>query len=156
MRDLATFLLVLTSLSLIACTEEAHTAGDEDEIRGWFDEYVATVKAGDIDGYWAFWSEDVVWLPPNQSIMHGREACMEMARSGFEQYMIDQEFTIDEILFADGVAIVRIHLVEKATPRADASPGERDVKGIFILKRKADGSWVSTHCIWNSNTSPSP
>ena len=33
----------------------------------------------------------------------------------------------------------------------EAEPLEEDGKGIFILKRKPDGSWVSTHCVWNSN-----
>ena len=136
-----------------ACTEKIDTKADEDAIKAWFDKYVATVKAGDIDGYRAFWSEDVVWLPPNQSIMQDVEACMDMAQSGFEQYIIDQQYTLDEILFADSMAIVRVNFIEKATPKADASPGERDGKGIFILKRKPNGSWVSTHCIWNSNIS---
>lgn len=36
--------------------------------------------------------------------------------------------------------------------KREAEPVEEDGKGIFMLRRKPDGSWVSTHCVWNFNT----
>jgi ketosteroid isomerase-like protein len=56
----------------------------------------------------------------------------------------------------DRFAYVRVNYKFQATPKGDGEPVEEDGKGIFLLKRKPDGSWVSTHCVWNFNTPASP
>ena len=37
------------------------------------------------------------------------------------------------------------------TPRQGGQPAKSTAKYINILKRQADGSWKTTHDIWNSN-----
>ncbi len=59
---------------------------DVKQIQAWIERYCATVTAGDFDGYRDFWTEDVVWLPPNTPIREGIEACMEHNRPLFEYY----------------------------------------------------------------------
>ena len=132
--------------------EEPNTQADVEAIKEWVDRYCATVTAGDFDGYRTFWSEDVVWLPPNAPVREGIEACMDHNRPFFEQYNLVETMSVEEIEVADRFAYARVNYTFQATPKAEAEPVEEDGKGIFILRRKPDGSWVSTHCVWNFNT----
>ena len=77
---------------------------------------------------------------------------MDHNRPFFEQYDLVETMSVEEIEVADRFAYARVNYKFKATPKAEAEPVEEDGKGIFILRRKPDGSWVSTHCVWNFNT----
>ena len=132
------------------------TEDDEKAIRAWLDRYVANNNAGDFDAYGDFWAEDAMWLPPDAPVVEGKEAILAYARPFFEGYTISQRFTVEEIEVANGFAFARVNSTERYTPKADqGEPLDLNDKAIFILQRKPDGSWVSTHCIWNSNISPS-
>jgi ketosteroid isomerase-like protein len=126
---------------------------DVKEIQAWIERYCATVTAGDFDGYRDFWTEDVVWLPPNAPVREGIAACMEYNRPLFEYYHSVETMTAEEIKVAGGWAFVRVNYTYRGTPKpgADAEPLWEDGKGAFLLVRRADGVWVSTHCVWNSN-----
>ena len=124
-------------------------------IKKWIDRYCATVTAGDFDAYRTFWTEDVVWLPPNGPVVQGIDACMELNRPYFKEYSSVETMSVEEIEVADRFAFVRVNYTCQGTPKADGEPINEDGKGLFILIRKPDGSWVSTHCVWNSNIPPS-
>jgi ketosteroid isomerase-like protein len=137
------------SMDDVATTNEA----DVKQIRMWIERYCATVTAGDFDGYRDFWTEDVVWLPPNTPIREGLEACMEYNRPLFEYYHSVETMTAEEIKVAGGWAFVRVDYTYRGTPKpgTDVQPLWEDGKGVFLLQRRPDASWVSTHCVWNSN-----
>jgi uncharacterized protein (TIGR02246 family) len=130
-----------------------HAQSDVQAIQAWLDRYCATVTAGDLEGYRAFWTEDVVWLPPNTPIRTGIEACMEHNRPLFEYYTAVETMTADEIQVEGSLAFARVRYTYQGTPKpgVDVEPLKEDGKGMFILRRRPDGSWVSTHCVWNSN-----
>lgn len=165
MKYLANLLVMvcLVALAFAACTQQPqeiaeetpNTEADVEAIKAWFDRYAATVKAGDIDGYRAYWSEDVMWLPPNEPVREGLEAIMDYVRPLFEQFNIDETISVEEIKVANGFAFARVHYAARGTPKEEAEPYQEDGKAIFIFQQKPNGSWVSTRCIWNSNISPS-
>ncbi|MFH1266537.1 MAG: nuclear transport factor 2 family protein [Planctomycetota bacterium] len=132
--------------------EAPNAEADVEAIKQWVARYCATVIAGDFDGYRAFWTDDVVWLPPHAPVQQGIEACMDHNRPFFEQYDLVETMSVEEIEVADRFAFVRVNYTFKATPKADAEPVEEDGKGVFLLRRRPDGSWVSSHCVWNFNT----
>lgn len=161
MRRLATFVVVILLLSLAFAAfspppqpiaeKASNTEADVEAIKEWIRRYCATVTAGDFEGYRAFWTEDVVWLPPHGPTLRGIEVCMERNRPYFEQYHSVEKMSVEEVEIGDPFAFVRVNYTCHGRPKAEGEPFEEDGKGIFILKRKPDGSWVSTHCVWNSN-----
>jgi len=178
MKHLPKFPIVvicLVPLTLAACSQQAqqpqqpqlpqgpqpvvepasNTQADVEALKEWIDRYCATVTAGDLEGYRAFWTEDVVWLPPHEPALEGIEACMGRNGPYFEQYDLVETMSVEEVEVADRFAYVRVNYQFHATAKADAEPVEEDGKGVFILRRQPDGSWVSTHCVWNFNT-PAP
>ena len=89
MKCLAT-LIVLTLLVPLAfaafsqqpqqiAEKPPNTEADVAAIKRWIDRYCATVTAGDFDAYRAFWTEDVVWLPPHGPVQKGIEACISFS-----------------------------------------------------------------------------
>ena len=152
-----TAMFCLAALLCAGCNQQTHdTEVDEEAIRAWLDRYVANNNAGDFDAYGGFWAEDATWLPPDAPLVEGREAILDYARPFFEGYTISQRFAVEEIEVADRFAFARVNSTERYTPTADAGePLDLSVKAIFILRRKPDGSWVATHCVWNNNAPPS-
>ena len=128
-----------------------HTEADVKAIQNYFQRYAAAATAGDLDAYRKFWTDDVVWLPPDAPTVEGIEACMNDARPRFEEFTQEEELIVKEIKFGATFTFVRVDYTYKATPKGDGEPVEEDGKGVFLMKRKPDGSWVSTHCIWNSS-----
>ena len=123
------------------------------EIQAWIEQYCATVTAGDFEGYRQFWADDVIWLPPNTPTCKGIKACMEHNRPLFEYYDSIETMTLEELKVAGSLAFARVNYTYQGTPKPglEVSPLKEDGKGVFLLCRCADGSWVSTHCAWNSN-----
>ena len=120
----------------------------------WIDRYCATVMSGDLDAYSEFWTKDVAWLPPGEPVIKGIEACMAHHRPYFEQYKMVEKMSVEEIKLGDRFTYVRVNYTFRATPKAGGEPVVEDGKGVFMMKRKPDGSWVATHCVWNLNTPP--
>ncbi|MCU0962594.1 MAG: DUF4440 domain-containing protein [Pirellulaceae bacterium] len=129
------------------------TQTDEQEIRAWLDRYCATVTAGDFAGYRHFWTDDVVWLPPHAPVRRGIEACMEHNRPYFEYYESVEKMVAEEIKIRDAFAYALVSYTYEGTPKPgqDVEPLQEDGKGIFLFQRRPDGTWVATHCVWNSN-----
>ncbi len=69
----------------------------------------------------------------------------------FELYDSVERMLVEEIEICDRFAFVRVNYTYHGESKKEAEPLDEDGEGIFILKRKPDGSWVSTHCVWNSN-----
>jgi len=135
--------------------ETPNAEADVKVLKRHFDRYCATVMAGDLDTYRQFWTDDVVWLPPGEPVIEGIEACMDHHRPFFEQYNLVEKMSVEEIKIGDPFTYVRVNYTFRATPKACGEPVVEDGKGMFIMQRRPDGSWVSTHCVWNLNTPPS-
>jgi len=130
------------------------TAADIAALRDWIDSYCAAVTAGDFDAYRTLWTDDVVYLPPNGPSRQGVEDCVDVNRFYFDQYESVEKMSVEEIEVADRFAFVRVNYTYEGIPKGDADPLEEDGKGLFILRRRPDGSWASTHLMWNSNVPP--
>jgi len=70
---------------------------DEAAIREWHKNIEASVNRGDFEAYGSFWTENMIWLPPNAPIIIGKESCLQMAREIFEHYAVEQKVTVEEL-----------------------------------------------------------
>ena len=121
-------------------------------IRNWVKESYAAADSGDVEDYIRFWAEDVIWMPPNAPIIQGTSATRELLQPYFEQIITHREIFVEEIKVTDDFAFTRINSKEKYTPRTGESESiEANFKAIILLQRMADGTWLGTHYIWNSN-----
>ncbi len=138
------------------CERQPDRQADVRTMQAWCDRYVEAVKAGDLDTYRTFWSEDVIWLPPGEPMIQGIEDCMEHHRPAFEQLKQDESIRVREVKSCGANAIVRVDYTYEGIPKPNSKlERTREVgKGFFIMRRQSGGEWVASHCVWNLDSKP--
>ena len=127
------------------------SAADKAALMAWTESYCAAVNACDFDAYRALWIDDVVYLPPNLPTREGIEDCVDVNRFYFEQYESTEKFSVQEIEVSNRFAFIRTNYTYDGSPKGEGEPLHEDGKAIFIMKRDANGDWLATHLMWNSN-----
>lgn len=155
-------LLILVALLFSACQPivaqpEAQPA-DEDvtaSVNAIWDEYAASVVAGDVDRWIAQWTDNGVQMPPNEPFVEGKENIYARASQRIQAGTTD-EFVITplEIQSAGDWAFSR-GVYNVAFPIGDSGEqGFVDGKFMTILQRQPDGSWKIHRDIYSSNVPP--
>lgn len=104
-------------------------------------EWARVVEARDISGYADIVAQDVVWFPPGQPPVVGRDAFTAWLRPFFAAF--EYEFTIEPLgsLVADRHACERLRFRSSMRP---AGGGDAQVHGgtcIVFWRRDDDGVW---------------
>ena len=105
--------------------------------RAWTD----AVNDTDLDAYAEMVCEDVVWLPPGQEALRGRDAFRRWLKPFFEQY--DYEFAIDDsaIRMAGRWAFEKARFRSVMTPSAEGDEMEHVGRFIVLWREDEDGTW---------------
>ena len=77
--------------------ETSSTDTDVDAINATYEQSRATQKEGDVDGWLALFSEDIVFMPPDQKIVEGKEAIRAVVQPFLQQFTIDESTSLDEV-----------------------------------------------------------
>ena len=123
---------------------------DEAAIRRNFDEATAAINAGDgsiadLD------TEDVVIMYDNGPMLIGREAVRESNQIFAAQFTYEESRSIDEVVVSGDLGFVRWNGMGTITAKDGGEPTEFNRKGISIVQRQPDNSWMSARVIWNSS-----
>ena len=98
----------------------------------------------------AFTANGVLMAPDKESTT-GREAVREYYQEIFDQYQTFLESGYEEVKvsgdLAYGVGFAKVKLV----PHSGGDTLLSTAKYVNILQRQHDGSWLTTHDIWNAN-----
>lgn len=96
-------------------------------------------------------TENGMLLAPAMKSGKGREAVRKYYQSIFDQYKTFLESGYEEVKvsgdLAYGVGFAKVKLV----PHSGGDTLVSTAKYINILERQNDGSWLTTHDIWNGN-----
>jgi len=122
----------------------------EDGIRKNFEDYTAACNTGSVSDYKATLTSDVVFFPPDQPAVRGRENVGQWAKEGFfEPFKVTFTPTLERIVVVGSEAFVpgafTLHLV----PKAGGEPIE--MSGVFfdILRTDDGGTWKLAHATFN-------
>ncbi len=126
-----------------------------DAVNAIWDEYEASLLAGDVDRWIAQWMEDGVQMPPDMSPRVGKET-IYAAVSGFLSQYEYTDFVIDnEDAVANGdLAFARGTYAASFAAKSGGDPVSVEGKYMTILRRQADGTWKIYRDIFNSNVPP--
>ncbi len=152
-RGISLALLALAPASAACQPPAQETAGLSDEdvaaIRHANESWIQAFRADDDAALAALYSNAAVIMPPNESVIEGRAAVLayhEADRVTVTEY----SESIVEIDGREGLAFIRgtSSMVGRAE---DGEPVTESGKYLVILRKQADGSWLITHEIWNSD-----
>jgi uncharacterized protein (TIGR02246 family) len=117
-------------------------------------EYTQAIKDGDPDKFLSFFVDDIVIMPPGQSLMRGRQAAAGFAGPLFNQFTMQENITYDELRVQGNWAAGRFSYTFAVTPKAGGTTTTEAGKAMVWLKRNAAGSWQFSHWIWNQDQPP--
>ncbi len=152
--------LGLATIALLsACTERTERppiAGPQSEaditaIRDLFDRYDSTATAGLAEEWMSLFSDDIIWMVPNQAALVGKEAVWGRVRPLFSDLNMEHVSGVDEVRVAGDWAYVLGTYTFRVTPKAGGETTEEVGKLLYILGRQADSSWRITRAVWNAN-----
>jgi uncharacterized protein (TIGR02246 family) len=148
-------------LALGACqprpsTPVTNAAADEAAIRKVLDNVASTFNAGNYDGMFALYRDDVVVSGPGAPDIVGKQAWRNaLATTLPPNVAFKMRFDTQELELAGDLAYergtYRIEMTDKATGAAAPPLGGRH---IHIFKREADGSWRGWRLMENSSAAP--
>ncbi|HEY5750285.1 MAG TPA: SgcJ/EcaC family oxidoreductase [Chryseolinea sp.] len=150
-------LLVVTTILLITGLASCDMHGAQNEVTD-----ISKIKALSATRAKAFnegnaevianaFTESGVLMAPDKKSTTGREAVRNYYQGIFDQYKTFLESGYEEVKVSGdlgyGVGFAKVKLV----PHSGGDTLVSTAKYINILQRQPDGSWLTTHDIWNAN-----
>ena len=149
----------LVLLCLLGCAgtrpaqleEQLDQEADVAAIRAVSDARAEAFRKGDAAGIAIHFTEDGVLMAPGEPASRGRASVRAYYQKIFDEFEpgLESGFAavgVDgDLAYGQGYAKVTLR------PRKGGPPTESTAKYINILQRRPDGSWKTTHDIWNAN-----
>ena len=156
-RRLSTAALLALAVAVFACAPaeepepvEEPEVDDAAVIEGNVSAFEAAYNAKDADAVAARYTADGIRMPPNAPANVGGEAIRAAYDETFAQAEVELSLGLDEIEVAGDIAYIRGTYEVAITPEGGEAQGDNG-KWINILERQADGCWLISHAIFNSN-----
>ena len=96
-------------------------------------------------------TESGILMAPDMTSMTGREAVRGYYQHIFDQYKTFLESGYEEVRVSGNLGYGVGHAKVKLVPHNGGDTLVSIAKYINILQRQDDGSWLTTHDIWNGN-----
>jgi ketosteroid isomerase-like protein len=123
-----------------------------DDIKKVGDTMNALVAKGDIPGIMQLMTDDVVFLPPNDTPKVGKAAYLTWVQQFQDRFAVKSTTKSREIRVADDLGYEWGMLQETFTPRdPSVKPVNFDGKFLRVFFRQPDGSWKIARATWSSD-----
>jgi len=146
-------LLFFVIILLMGCSNDSNGSSVED-IRSIETLSAARADAfndGDAPSIAIHFTENGVLMAPGSPAQTGRNAVKSYYQSIFDEFKTSLVSYYEEVQVSGNLAFGRGVAEVKLTPHDGGETINSTSKYINILERQADGSWLTTHDIWNDN-----
>lgn len=148
-------LLILLATILAACSAAESADDVEAAVEAAFQEYAASLEAGDADRWAALWTEDGVQMPPGARVNQGKETILTGLRGALGAFSFsDMQINVQEVQTAGNWAYARGLYTVTYLPHDGSDPIPIDGKFMSIFQKQDDGTWKLHRDIFNSNVGP--
>ncbi len=158
-----TAICVVTTLA--ACSQQPNTESetlgahdvtlqDEQAVREVLDRIAYAWNTGNVDGFLAEFTEEMIIDPPNGPAISGKDANRSVSKPVFENSSYDVSIEIKELVIAGDWAFDRSVMTGTAT---DKETGElQDIRSgiVHTFERQPNGSWKIAWDVYNTDIAP--
>jgi uncharacterized protein (TIGR02246 family) len=148
-----TGIVIIIFLAMIGCKENIKTATPE-ELSQMNKDFAKALNNKDAEAASLLYAEDASLLPPNATIVTGRENIKKYWQGALDAGTADVSVSTIST-DSDGDLGYEIGRFQLSYPGSDGKMIVDKGKYTEILKRMADGKWISIYGIWNSDPSES-
>lgn len=106
---------------------------------------------GDAKGIAIYFTHDAFLMSPGGPTKRGQQAIEAYYQSIFDEYHTELESGYEDVRVDGNLAYGRGYAKVKLTRRKDGKITYSTSKYLNILEKQKDGSWLTTHDIWNGN-----
>ncbi len=114
-------------------------------------ERAAAFNAGDAEGIAVHFSDEAFLIAPGTKTLQGLEAVQQYYQAIFDVYETELESGYESVKVDGDLAYGRGFATVTLKPKAGGKKIISTSKYLNILERQTDGSWKTTHDIWNDN-----
>lgn len=143
-------LLVLTGFSRNT-TAQTRLQKDKEAITAVSSARAKAFNEGNAEVIASHFTEDAILMAPGKPASSGKEAVRTYYQAIFDEYKTELDSYYEEVEVSGDLAYGRGEAVVRLTPHKGGSSTVAKSKYLNILRRQPDGSWKTTHDIWNSN-----
>ena len=147
----ATMMLLLIGF---ACCDKASiqdNVSEISEIKALSATRAKAFNEGNSDDIATAFTESGLLMAPDMTSLTGREAVRGYYQRIFDQYKTFLESGYEEVKVSGNLAYGVGYAKVKLVPHNGGDTLVSTAKYINILQRQDDGSWLTTHDIWNAN-----
>lgn len=150
------FVMSLIFTLILSCTNESppteqSAEKDKEMITAVSNARAKAFNNSDAAGIAEHFTKDAILMAPGVPAMEGREAVRDYYQSIFDEYETELDSYYEEIKIdgdlAYGRGVAKVTLI----PKNDTESSSSTSKYLNILQRQPDGTWKTTHDIWNSS-----
>jgi uncharacterized protein (TIGR02246 family) len=150
--------LLAACAALLLCGCAAPRSHDDDvaAIAAVSDARADAFRRGDAAAIAARFTEDGLLMAPGAPAARGREAVRAYYQKLFDEFDADLESGYDEVEVSGDLAFGRGFAKVTVRPKGGGPAVVSTAKYLNLLRRQADGAWLTTHDIWNGNEPDPP
>jgi uncharacterized protein (TIGR02246 family) len=144
----------LAFVAVLACGSQPPRPSVEEDtqaITAVSDARAQAFNNSDADGIAVHFTDDGLLMAPGKPATSGRQAVRAYYQSIFDEYVPELESHYEEVRVSGDLAYGRGFAKVRLTPKAGGDTVVSTSKYLNILQRQADGSWKTTHDVWNNN-----
>ena len=152
MKKHSLFLVMLFVFAVSGSAQNATVEEDVAAIKKLYEQVVAAVNANDAGALVALFTDDAMLLPPNRTVIVGKEAVGDFFRRILDRNTVEVgSANLEEVFVSGGWAFARDTAVDIFTPKGGGEARQNNIKHVYLLQRQSDGSWRLARMMWNSN-----
>jgi len=127
-------------------------SAESDAINRIEQELVDAVNAGDLNQFLGTLADDVMYHPPEQPRITGKNAVhLWLKETFFDPFRMRLGLTLDELEVLGSLAVGHGRFALLLAPRAGGSDTRMTGRFIHIFRGNSDGSWKFARVIWISD-----
>ena len=151
LRFIGLLALTVFNQNLIA---QSQLQKDKEDITAMSNARAKAFNEGNAAAIASYFTESAILMAPGKPASTGKEAVKAYYQSIFDEYKTALDSHYEEVEVSGDLAYGRGEAVVRLTPRNGGASTVATAKYLNILQRQPDGSWKTTHDIWNSNEAP--
>ena len=152
-KQLVHFVLLCICLFLLGCNiyTDPSTENEKKLITEISEARAKAFNEGNAAAIAIHFTEDALLMAPGKPAASGRAAVQAYYQSIFHDYTTQLESHYEEVEVSGNLAYGRGFAKVTLVPKKGGAPLVSTAKYLNILKKQPDGSWKTTHDIWNGN-----